>query len=56
MPKASEFAYKLDHPFEKRAAEAARIREKCASMLGPPAPGATSSALGRVDAQLTPDA
>ena len=56
MPKASEFAYKLDHPFEKRAAEAARIREKCASRLGPPAPGATSSALGRVDAQLTPDA
>jgi len=23
-----EFAYKQDHPFEKRSAEAARIREK----------------------------
>jgi len=28
MPRASEFQYKLDHPMEKRAAEAARIREK----------------------------
>ena len=28
MPRQSEFAYKSDHPFEKRAAEAARIREK----------------------------
>lgn len=27
MP-GSEFAYKQDHPFEKRSAEAARIREK----------------------------
>ena len=26
----SEFAYKQDHPFDKRSAEAARIREKCA--------------------------
>jgi len=24
----SDFAYKKDHPFEKRAAEASRIREK----------------------------
>ena len=24
----SDFAYKKDHPFEKRAAEATRIREK----------------------------
>jgi hypothetical protein len=24
----SEFAYKQDHPFDKRSAEAARIREK----------------------------
>ena len=27
MP-TTEFAYKNDHPYEKRAAEAARIREK----------------------------
>ena len=25
-----EFAYKQDHPMDKRSAEAARIREKCA--------------------------
>ena len=26
--RTTEFAYKQDHPFEKRSAEAARIREK----------------------------
>ena len=28
MPREMTYAYKQDHPFEKRAAEAARIREK----------------------------
>ena len=28
MPREMAYAYKQDHPFEKRAAEAARIREK----------------------------
>jgi len=28
MPRNSEFEYKKDHPFEKRATEAARIRDK----------------------------
>ena len=28
MPRAAEFAYKQDHPFEKRSTEAARIRDK----------------------------
>ena len=28
MPREMQYQYKADHPFEKRAAEAARIREK----------------------------
>eukprot|EP00966_Prymnesium_polylepis_P277164 6403865-Prymnesium_polylepis.1 len=57
MPRTAEFQYKQDHPFEKRATEAARIRDKYPDRIpgvrGGPRPHQISSDRPRRDTPAT---